>query len=169
MSNENEKIQNKEVDQANTEKYEQLIKDLEKEKDEYKDFLQRLQADYENYKKRIDSNMRQAIELANKDLLIEMIDILDTFDIALVNKTEDEGFKKGVELIHAKFIDVLHRNGVKEIDALGKEFDAKYHEVLMQDKTDDESKENIVSEVLQKGYLFGEYVLRPAKVKVYCK
>ncbi len=121
--------------------------------------LQFLQADFENYRKRVERDNADFKKYATKQLLVEIIPVLDNLGHAL--KTIDD---EGVRLIHMQLMGVLEKYGLKEIECLGKKFDPKQHEALLQEETDKEP--NIVLEVLQKGYIVGDAVLRPARVKI---
>ena len=125
--------------------------------------LKKVQADFENYKKRVEKEQKDFIECASKELVKKILPILDSFELALNNK-DDKEFNKGVELINAQLISTLEQEGLKPIKALDKPFDPQLHEALMQEKSD--KKENTVTEELQKGYLFKEKVIRSTKVKV---
>ncbi len=121
--------------------------------------LQLLQADFENYRKRIERDNADFKRYATKQLLAEIIPVLDNFGHAL--KTVDD---EGVRLIHMQLLGILEKYGLKEIECLGKKFDPKLHEALVQEESDKEA--NIVLDVLQKGYIVGDAVLRPARVKI---
>ncbi len=121
--------------------------------------LQLLQADFENYRKRVERDNADFKKYATKQLLAEIVPVLDNFGHAL--KTVDD---EGVRLIHMQLSGVLEKYGLKEIECLGKKFDPKLHEALLQEDSDKEA--NIVLDVLQKGYIVGDAVLRPARVKI---
>ena len=121
--------------------------------------LQFLQADFENYRKRVERDNADFKKYATKQLLVEIIPVLDNLGHAL--KTVDD---EGVRLIHTQLMGILEKYGLKEIECLGKKFDPKLHEALLQEESDKEA--NIVLEVLQKGYIVGDAVLRPARVKI---
>ena len=121
--------------------------------------LQFLQADFENYRKRVERDNADFKKYATKQLLVEIIPVLDNFGHAL--KTVDD---EGVRLIHMQLMGILEKYGLKEIECLGKKFDPKLHEALLQEDSDKEA--NIVLDVLQKGYIVGDAVLRPARVKI---
>ena len=121
--------------------------------------LKFLQADFENYRKRVERDNADFKKYATKQLLVEIIPVLDNFGHAL--KTVDD---EGVRLIHMQLMGILEKYGLKEIECLGKKFDPKLHEALLQEESDKEA--NIVLDVLQKGYIVGDAVLRPARVKI---
>ncbi len=129
---------------------------------EYKDLLQRVQADFENYKKRCNKEMSEGRQYANIEIISSLLPIIDSFEFALKN-TENEQFAQGVKMIFAQIYSALEAQGLKRIDAVGKRFDPYFHEVLLIDESGDEG---IVLEELQKGYLLKNAVIRHSKVKV---
>jgi molecular chaperone GrpE len=135
----------------------------DKQIEELTTLLKKVQADFENYKKRIEKEQKDFIECASKELVKQLLPVLDSFELALNNK-DDKEFYKGVELIYAQLISTLENQGLTPIKALDKEFDPYLHEALMQETSD--KKENTVIEELQRGYLFKEKVIRSTKVKV---
>lgn len=134
---------------------------------EYLEHLQRLQAEFDNYRKRVLREQTRAVELATEPLVARMLEALDEFDLALVaaeQKPDFEKFVRGVELVYAKLWDVLKAEGLERIDAEGKPFDPALHEALFQ--SDEGEGEAVVADVLRPGYLLKGKVVRPAGVKV---
>ena len=131
---------------------------------ELTDLLKRTQADFVNYKNRVEKESKQLLEYGHSDVLLKLLPALDSFELALKNSKDSSEFKHGMELVYAQFMDVLGQMQVRHIDALGKKFDPYKHEVLMKEKSDKE--DGIVLEELQKGYMIKEKVLRTTKVKV---
>lgn len=129
--------------------------------------LQRLQAEFENYKKRIDKEKEEFVKYTKADLILEILPTLDSFEMALKNASDKKKFIKGVELIFAQFYSLLESEGLRPIEALGKKLDPYKHEVLMKQESDKE--EDTVLEELQKGYMLNDKILRPSKVKVSTK
>ena len=125
--------------------------------------LQRLQAEFENFKKRTDKEKQDFCKYAEKELMVELLPALDTFELALENTENQKEFIKGVELIYAQLVSGLEKKGLKIIETQGK-FDPHKHEVLLQEESDKDSGE--ILEELQKGYRLNETILRTAKVKV---
>ena len=125
-------------------------------------------ADTENLKKRLQSEAESTRKYRIQSFASEVLPVLDNLERALDVKVDDENIKnyaKGFEMIHSQLIHILKNEGVEEIDALDKPFDANYHNALMQEaKAGVES--GIVIEVLQKGYMLKDRVLRAALVKV---
>jgi len=141
------------------------IKLKKKKEKELTDTLQRVQADFENYKKRVEKEKKEFLQFANEELILKVLPILDNFELALMNAAEKNGeFVKGVELIYAQLFELLEKMGLKAIDAKGYKFDPYFHEALLQEESKEE--DGVVIEVLQKGYLLHDKVLRPTKVKV---
>jgi len=122
--------------------------------------LKQVQADFENYKKRVERDQQAMICNANKSLICELLPVLDSFELALKNCDEKE-FKSGVELIYAQFIQVLEEQGIKKMETKGK-FDPYKHEALLTEP----GKDGQILEVFQHGYMLNETIIRPAKVKV---
>lgn len=129
--------------------------------------LKRLQAEFENHKKRVDKEVCERINYANAALIQKLLPVLDSFDEALKHKdtlTKEE-FAKGLELIHAQLIAVLQKEGLKTIDTAGKKFDFQKNEALMTENNP-EKEDGLVLEEFQKGYVLKDLVLRTSKVKV---
>jgi molecular chaperone GrpE len=135
---------------------------------EYLDHLRRLQADFDNFRKRTLKQQTNAVELAARPIVARLLEVLDDFDLALMaaeQQPDFEKFRKGVELVYAKLADVLRAEGVKRIDAEGAPFDPELHEALMQ--TGEGDGELVVADVLRPGYTLKGRVLRPAGVRVH--
>lgn len=140
------------------EQHSPLCSDKTKEQ-ELVETLQRLQADFENFRKRTEKENVEFRQYATKKLVLDLLPILDNFEMAL-RVVADEGFK----LIYAQLFEILERHGLKRIDALGKKYDPKVHEALLFETS--EKEPGIILEELQKGYIVGETVVRPARVKI---
>lgn len=129
----------------------------------------RLQADFENTRKRIEREKQDFVKFANEGIILELLNVLDdlerTTNLAETHKEDFEAFLKGVEMILAHLYEMLKEYGLKPIEAQGRKFDPNYHEALLQVENKD-LPENTVVEELQKGYLLNERVIRTAKVKV---
>lgn len=136
---------------------------------EYWDRLLRLQADFENTRKRLEREKIDFMKFASEGLILELLNILDDLEraveLAQTQKQELPVFLKGIEMILAHLYEMLKENGVKPIDALGKAFDPNFHEALMQTQRDDLPEHTVVEE-LQKGYTFNDKVIRTTKAKV---
>lgn len=139
---------------------------IDKKDEQIKDLtetLQRLQADFENYKKRIEKENQDFIKLSKKELIIKLLPILDSFSLAFANKCNGEEFIKGMELIFSQFVQTLEDEGLKAIVAKGEKFDPYKHEALLAEEGDED---NIVLEELQKGYTLNDTIIRHTKVKI---
>ncbi len=144
------------------------VAELEKTVELHKDQFLRKAAEFENYKKRIESDYITFTRFANEELILELLPILD--DIARSLKAGKERrefgpFYKGVELIHSKLMKILEARGLKEIDALGKEFNVDYHDALMQMAKENVPPHTVIEEV-EKGYSLHNKVIRHSKVIV---
>lgn len=150
------------------EEYKTLLEEVSSAK-EGKDRLLRLQAEFENAKKRLEKDRLEFIKFANEGLIMELLGILDDLERsveAAMQKHEDyEAFLKGVEMILAHIYDLLKKNQVQAIKTKGEKFDPHFHEALLQIETNDHPDGAIVEE-LQKGYIMDGKVIRTAKVKV---
>jgi molecular chaperone GrpE len=135
---------------------------------EYLDHLRRLQAEFDNFRKRTLKQQTNAVELAAQPIVARLLEVLDEFELALMaaeQQPDFEKFRKGVELVYAKLADVLRAEGVKRIDAEGAPFDPEQHEALMQ--TGEGDGELVVADVLRPGYTLKGRVVRPAGVRVH--
>ena len=131
--------------------------------EEYKDLAQRTQADFDNFRKRNAEAVKQARLEGGNDVVLSMLPVLDTVEIA-INMISDDATKSGVQLIQKKILEVFSKYGVKEIEALGKDFDPNFHNAIMQ--VEDADNAGKVVEVLQKGYTRDGKVIRYSMVKV---
>jgi molecular chaperone GrpE len=137
---------------------------------EYRDHLQRLQAEFDNYRKRVLKEQTRAVEMAAEPLFRRLLEVLDEFDLALMaaeQKPDFDRFLHGVELVYAKLAEILRSEGLEPIQAQGKPFDPALHEALLQ--SGEAEGEPIVADVLRQGYKMKGRVLRPAGVKVVRK
>lgn len=136
--------------------------------DGYFDSLLRLQADFDNFKKRIEKEKLEFIKYANDQIIIEMLKILDDFERAVEagrTKHDFDVLYKGIEMIHKDMKEFLKQKGLKEIHAKGRKFDHNEHEAMMQEVTDKHPEDTVIEE-FQKGYTLNGRVIRPSKVKV---
>jgi molecular chaperone GrpE len=133
---------------------------------EYLDHLQRLQAEFDNYRKRVLKEQTDAVERAAAPVMQRLLEVLDDFELALMSandKPDFDRFLHGVELVYAKLADTLKAEGLQRIDAQGKAFDPEQHEALMQSGEGDHL---VVADVLRPGYTLRGRVIRPAGVRV---
>jgi len=157
---------------------------LARERDDFRELAQRVQADFENYRKRMLREQTEKMERANEGLIEQLLSVLDSFELALANLPDanlpdadepdvdepdvdepdvDEKVRKGVELVYAELLGVLEKAGLERIDALGKAFDPHEHEAVAQEDGDGEP---VVCDILRSGYRLKGRVLRPATVRV---
>ena len=159
-------------EQPKTEKKEKKSKkdtELEKVKAELEsknDLLLRTAAEFDNYKKRTDRERTGIAEFAKANVIKELLPILDNIDRAacLEDKTSPD-YIKGIELIVKQFEGLAEKLGIKEVAQIGDSFDPNCHEAVMHIE-DEGLGENVIAEVLQKGFKIGDTVIRPAMVKV---
>ncbi|MFC1624623.1 nucleotide exchange factor GrpE [Candidatus Omnitrophota bacterium] len=146
----------------------QALKDKAEKSTEYFDRLLQLQADFDNYKKRLEKERIEFIKFANEEIILEILKILDDFERAVKagkSKHDFDVLYKGVEMIGKDLKAFLKQVGVKEIEANGKPFNPHEHEAMMQEETDKHPEDHVVEE-FQKGYTLNGRIIRPVKVKV---
>ena len=134
---------------------------------EYRDHLQRLQAEFENYRKRMTRSQERLVDAELQRFVQQLLEVLDEFDLALIaaeRQPDFEAFRKGVELVYAKLAETLRAEGLERIEAEGKSFDPNEHEALMQ--TGDGEGDPHVAEIFRQGYRLRGTVIRPASVRV---
>lgn len=125
----------------------------------------RLSADFQNYRRRTEKEKSDIYAFANEKIVLQLLDVLDNFDRAMQTAPEDDKFAEGMGLILKQFTDLLDRNNVAEIEALGKSFDPNYHNAVMTEAAED-TESGIITKVLQKGYTLNGKVIRPSMVAV---
>jgi molecular chaperone GrpE len=137
-------------------------------KRELEDRMLRLAAEFDNYKKRTAREFEQLVKRANENLIFHLVEVLDNFERALnsAKSAKDfDAFHQGVELIYQHLRDLLAREGLEPIEAVGKAFDPHQHEAVLQVEDQQHPQETVVNEI-QRGYMLGEKLLRPARVVV---
>ena len=147
---------------------EKKISELEEEVAKQKNAYFKAYADTENLRKRLQSEAETTRKYRIQSFALEVLPVLDSMERALAVQSDDENIKnyvKGFEMIHDQLVAVLEKEGVKEIDALNQPFDHSVHQALMQERVEG-VESGIVVEVLQKGYMLKDRVLRAALVKV---
>lgn len=147
---------------------EKLTNDLAEQKkktDEYYEHLKRNMAEFDNYKKRITKEKDAMYGTITSDVVLEILPIIDNFEKAISSETSDKEYKNGIEMIYNDLLGVLTKLGVKEIEAIGKEFDPNFHEAVMHIEDDTKGEKEIV-EVFRKGYKINDKVIRHSMVKV---
>lgn len=144
------------------------LAEAEKMVELYKDQFLRKAAEFENYKKRTENDYLKLAKYASEDIIAELLPILDDIARSLKagkDRREFGPFYKGVELIYSKMMKVLEAQGLKVIDAVGKEFNVDYHEALMQMQKENVPPHTVIEEV-EKGYMLHDKVIRHSKVIV---
>ncbi len=134
---------------------------------ELTDDLKRLQAEFDNYKKRIEKDLAERTKLANQRLISDLLPVLDSFDKAIEDSRKNEELSQvceGLEKLRNQFLRILEREGLKEVDSAGR-FDPFVHEALMREEAE-HAEDGKILEVFQKGYMLGNKTIRTAKVKV---
>jgi molecular chaperone GrpE len=144
---------------------EQRIAELEAERDERVADLQRVAADFDNYRKRVTRDQESLVARAHERLVKELLPVLDDLERALdaASKHEEAKLEEGVRLVHRELAEILAKEGLVTVETNGK-FDPHEHEALLTQPS--EAEEGAILEVIQKGYRLGDRVLRPARVVV---
>ncbi|MDD4377269.1 MAG: nucleotide exchange factor GrpE [Eubacteriales bacterium] len=152
------------VEEEKEEIKEEVVESEEKEEPINMQYM-RLMADFQNYKKRVEKEKGDIYAYANEKIVTDLLDVIDNFERALAQGSQDESFIEGMEMIFKQYMGVLEKAGLEEIKAFSEDFDPNYHNAVMtEDNSDFESGK--ITEVLQKGYLLNGKVIRPSMVKV---
>ncbi|MDP4097014.1 nucleotide exchange factor GrpE [Paenibacillus sp. P96] len=141
---------------------------LRAELEEQQQRLLRVQADYDNFRRRTQKEKEELAKYASMKLVTELVPVVDNFERALATApqgTDGDSFTKGVGMIFRQLEGVLTAEGVTAMETIGKPFNPEFHQAIMQVESD-EYEEGIVVEEVQKGYMLKDKVLRPAMVKV---
>jgi molecular chaperone GrpE len=152
-------------------KLKEKIKKLTAEKDEYMNGWQRERADFVNFKKRSEEERKDYIKFANENLLEEMLTVLESFDMAFMNKEQwnsvPQNWRVGVEYIHSQLVKILDENGLKEfIPKIGDKFDAKLHVADEVVSVENETEDGVIKEIKKKGYTMNGKIIIAPKVVV---
>ena len=141
---------------------EKLTGDLQEKKDR----LLRLQADFDNFRRRSAKEREEISAVVTQNFCKDMLPLLDNFERAMAAETKDvEAFQKGVEMIFTQFQEILKKNGLEHIEAIGQKFDPNFHQAVMRVE-DPEREDDTVAQELQKGYMVKGRVIRPSMVQV---
>lgn len=153
--------------QPELESAESPLEAMRREKEALQDRLLRTAAEFDNYRKRVERDRREQAEAATANALTGLLPIIDDLERALRTPvgTEVEGFRKGIELIHQQMVELLRKRGVKPIEAVGAEFDPRYHQAVAHESSPDHREGEVIEE-FARGYMLGDRLLRPAMVKV---
>ncbi|MFW5885784.1 MAG: nucleotide exchange factor GrpE [Halanaerobium sp.] len=141
------------------------IEEMDAEIDDLLSRLQRLQADFVNYRKRSQREKAEMTARGKVKLCAGLLPVIDNFERALKSEESESEFYKGVEMIYNQLLNAFSEQGIEEILAEGEEFNPEYHEAIMRVESD-EFEEGTVVEVVQKGFSLDDRVIRPAMVKV---
>jgi len=165
--NDNDSLEEGGVEEQEQEQDELAL--LKASADEYKDKYIRLSAEFDNYRRRTLNEKIELTKTAGRDILINILPVVDDFERAMAsmkNSTDTSSIVDGVELIYTKFKEFLTQKGIKEIDALHKEFDTDLHEALTKIPAPKKKLKGKVVDVIEKGYLLGDKVIRFSKVVI---
>jgi molecular chaperone GrpE len=141
------------------------IEEMDAEIDDLLSRLQRLQADFVNYRKRSQREKAEMSDRGKIELCSSLLPVLDNFERALKSEDSESEFYKGVKMIYNQLLKTFSKQGIEEILAEGEEFNPEYHEAIMRVESE-EFEEGTVVEVVQKGFSLDDRVIRPAMVKV---
>lgn len=159
------------TDRENLEENEENIKaEYDLKLKEGKERFMRLQADFENFRKRVVKEREEIFLFALEELMMQLITIIDDFERALDSFKAgdlDGKYVEGLEMVYNNFLEVLNKNGLTEIEATNCIFDPNYHHAVMQEEAEDD--DNMIKEIFQKGYMLNTKVIRPCMVKVAVK
>jgi molecular chaperone GrpE len=151
--------------QKRVEEAEARARDLEARSAENLDGWQRAVAEFQNYKKRIDRDRENDKAIMKGDLIKRVLPVLDDLQRALQNRPEGDAWANGIELIQRKLQQILESEGLKRIEAEGADFDPNFHEAISYEAADGLESGRVIA-VVQNGYMLGDYVVRPAMVRV---
>ena len=154
-----------EASPADVEALQAQLEAAQKQSEEYLNMAQRVQADFENFRRRNNSVRAEAFEDGAREFIKTILPVMDNLERALAAESSDEALKEGVGMVHRQLTDALEKRGVTVIDRQGEKFDPALENAVMQG-TADEGEPGTVCAVLQKGYKMGDFVLRHAMVKV---
>jgi molecular chaperone GrpE len=147
-------------------RYEKLLADEKARAEDYLSRLVRMQADFENYRKRVAREREELVKYSGEQLITALLPVLDNFDLALHAQNNNyENLLSGVEMISRQLTDILAREGLEVIPAVGLEFNPEFHEAVMKEESG-EHPENTVTAELRRGFTYKGKVIRPAMVKV---
>jgi molecular chaperone GrpE len=141
---------------------------LTKTKSELQDRVLRLQAEFDNFRKRTDKDRSEFAQYAGMELIRELLPVLDNFELALKTECASKDYAKGVEMIYQRMADTLKKAGLEPIEAVGKPFDPHVHQAVERFPTEDAPEDTVLSE-FQRGYMFKGKLLRASMVKVAVK
>jgi molecular chaperone GrpE len=141
------------------------LADAEAKTTEYKDSWLRSQAEFQNYRKRVERDSELTYVSLKGDIAKKILPVLDDLERALQNRPAENPWASGIELVVRKFQNILESEGIKKIEAVGTEFDPNLHEAISHEPADGVQSGHVI-DVVQNGYRIGERVIRPALVRV---
>jgi molecular chaperone GrpE len=141
------------------------LAEAESKTSEYKDSWLRSQAEFQNYRKRVERDNELTYVSLKGDIIKKILPVLDDMERALQNRSVDDPWANGIELVARKFQNILESEGIKRIEAVGTEFDPNFHEAISHEPADGVQSGHVIG-VVQNGYMIGERVIRPALVRV---
>ncbi len=157
-------------EKSDTSKYEEEIKKLQEENKQLTEKVKLTQAELINYRKRKDEEVQTLLKYANVDIVSEILNVVDNFERAIIHANDSENaelkkYNDGINIIYTNLKSVLNKFGVEEINRVGEIFNPNEEQALLTDSVEDKEDE-VVLEVLQKGYKLKDRVIRPASVKI---
>ncbi|MDX2268609.1 MAG: nucleotide exchange factor GrpE [Bryobacter sp.] len=144
------------------------IAELEAERAELLRLAQTRQAEFENFRRRVERERAETIDFAAGEAVKAVLSVFDDFERSLAVETTDHNYAKGVQLIHNRFREVLEKLGLEPLESVGKAFDPNVHHGIEMVETDEAEDQTVLGE-FQRGYLFRGKLLRPAMVRVAVK
>ena len=154
-----------EAQEAQPEPEKDELQSAKDQAEEYLNLAQRVQADFENYRRRTKATRAEAYEDGARDFIKQLLPVVDNLERAIAQESADESLMTGVKLVYKQLTEALEKRGVQVIDRPGEKFDPNLENAVLQGAPD-EGEPGTVCAVLQKGYKMGDYVLRHAMVKV---
>lgn len=157
-------------EKSDTSKYEEEIKKLQEENKQLTEKVKLTQAELINYRKRKDEDVQTLLKYANVDIVSEILNVVDNFERAIIHANDSENaelkkYNDGINIIYKNLKSILNKFGVEEINRVGEIFNPNEEQALLTDSVEDKEDE-VVLEVLQKGYKLKDRVIRPASVKI---
>ena len=157
-------------EKSDTSKYEEEIKKLQEENKQLTEKVKLTQAELINYRKRKDEDVQTLLKYANVDIVSEILNVVDNFERAIIHANDSENaelkkYNDGINIIYTNLKSILNKFGVEEINRVGEIFNPNEEQALLTDSVEDKEDE-VVLEVLQKGYKLKDRVIRPASVKI---
>jgi molecular chaperone GrpE len=142
--------------------------EIQRQRDDLYDRLLRKTAEFDNFRKRVERDRQSMAESAAADLVRDLLPLVDDLERALKADPGSEGvdaYRRGVELIHRNLLDVLRKRGVRQIEAVGADFDPHYHQAVSHESVNGRREGEVIEE-FARGYLLGDRLIRPSMVKV---